>query len=255
MQDSRNPLIIDVRDGVGILTLNRPEVHNAVSDALRAALSDALKEVESRGDVRAVLLRGEGKSFCSGRDTRELGHRVEGVTHEDYIRNSQRIRRQQIELPKPLVCALKGYVVGGGAEMALAADLRIAADNLRFRLPEVLYGLALDTGGSAMLCDLIGPARAKWLMMSGEAIGAEEALAWGLVEWVVAPGDLDARAFEIARKLAALPPEAVSAQKALIAAITSKGVAGAMEREVEVQSRLFRGAEYQQLKEARGRNG
>jgi enoyl-CoA hydratase len=246
------PVLTEVTtEGIGILTFNRPEVHNAVSDEMREAIGVALDAFAADASVRCVLMRGEGKSFCAGRDTRQLGQRREGWTHHDYIGFSQSVRRKQVDLPKPLVAALRGHAIGGGAEMALAADMRIAADDLSFCLPEVKYGLALDTGGSAFLTQLAGPARAKWLMMSGEPIGAETALAWGIVDWTCPAADLDLRALELCRKLASVPPHAAAAQKALVNAMTDPELHAAMEREIVVQSQLFDGSEYQAIREAR----
>ncbi|GGH62834.1 hypothetical protein GVY41_18510 [Frigidibacter albus] len=153
-------------------------------------------------------------------------------------------------MPKPLVAALKGHVIGGGAEMALAADMRIAADDLCFGLPEVKYGLALDTGGSAFLTQLAGPARAKWLMMAGEPISARTALDWRIVDWTCAPDDLDAQAMDLCRKLAGVPPQAAAAQKALVNALTDPDLHAAMTRENDMQSRLFDGPEYQAISAA-----
>jgi enoyl-CoA hydratase len=251
MAESGDLVLLEVREAVAVITLNRPEVHNAISDAMRGFISRAFDEAAAREDVRCVLLRGAGKSFCAGRDVRELGARGEGVTHEAYIAAAQAIRLKQYELRKPSVAALRGHVIGGGAEMALAADVRVVAEDLRFSLPEVRYGLALDTGGSAMLTALLGPARAKWLMMSGDPIGAQEAVAWGLAEWSVPPEALDARAFEIARRLASLPPGAVAAQKGLVEAVLGDAVRTAMARELAAQSELFLGDEYLALKRAR----
>lgn len=164
---SGDPVLLDVAEGIATLTFNRPDVHNAISTALRIRFDAVLDEISARDDIRVVVMRGAGKSFCAGRDMRELGKRDPGETHRDHITFAQNIRRKQVGLGVPVIAALRGHVIGGGAEMAIAADFRIASEDLAFRAAEVVHGLALDTGGSAWLMRLVGPARAKWIMCSG----------------------------------------------------------------------------------------
>ena len=172
---SSNELVTrEVRDGVGIISLNRPERHNSITEDLRAQLRAAFAWAAADKAVRCILIRGNGRSFCSGRDTSQMGVREEGVTHHDALTNSQAVRMEQFRVKKPIVAAIHGAVLGAGAELALTMDFRVAADNIKLSLPEVNYGLVPDTGGSILALSLAGPSRAKWLIMSGEQIGAQD---------------------------------------------------------------------------------
>ena len=249
---SSNELVTcEVRDGVGIISLNRPERHNSITEDLRAQLRAAFAWAAADKAVRCILIRGNGRSFCSGRDTSQMGVREEGVTHHDALTNSQAVRMEQFRVKKPIVAAIHGAVLGAGAELALTMDFRVAADNLKLSLPEVNYGLVPDTGGSILALSLAGPSRAKWLIMSGEQIGAQDALAWGLVDWVVPLEQLEDKAFSIARMLASKPPRALAAAKALINDRWETIVLPALKDELLAQCVLFEGAEYKDIKAAR----
>ncbi len=169
---------IEVREGVGIVSLNRPRRHNAENDAAREALGRAFCQLKTDPAVRSVLLRGEGPSFCSGRDKSGFLQPDAGGSYVSLIKTAQDIRRDQLAIGKPTLCAMQGHVIGAGAELALGCDMRIVADDLKFSLPEVGFGIVADTGSSTRLTALVGPARAKWMLISGASIGAEDALAW-----------------------------------------------------------------------------
>lgn len=244
-------VLLTVADGIATLSFNRPEAHNAISNDVRRQFSAALDQVARNREARVLVLRGEGKSFCSGIDTSQLGARRQGEGHGSRIRRSQGVRQKQANLSIPTIGVLKGHVIGGGAEIALATDVRIASTDLRISLPEVKYGLVVDTGGSVRLPQLVGPARAKWLLMSGDVIDARQALEWGLIDWIAQPEELDQAALELARKLAANPPRAVAASKRLIDALYEDDISNSLEREVQAQCDLYEGEEYAKLKSAR----
>jgi enoyl-CoA hydratase/carnithine racemase len=241
----------ELREGVAIISLNRPEVHNAVTEELRTQLRQAFAWAATEPAARAVLVRGNGRSFCSGRDVRQFGERPPGVTHLDAVENAQAVRMEQMRIRKPTVAAVQGAAIGAGAELAMAMDFRVAADNLRFSLPEVNYGLVVDTGASVLAAELAGLSRAKWLIMSGEAVGAGQALAWGLVDWVVTPGELDAKAFAVASTLASRPPRAIAMAKRLMNDALETRLVPGMKQELLAQCVLFEGAEFKQLREER----
>jgi len=243
--------VLDERtDGVAVLTLNRPERHNALDDATSARLRDLFDEALEDDSVRAILLRGAGKSFCSGRDTAVLGHRARDESDFHFVRRHQQFRLKLLDCPKPVVAALKGAVIGGGCEMALAADIRVAGSDLKMALPEINYGLLPDTGGTQFMANLVGPSRAKYLVMTGERIDAETALAWGAVDFVVAPETVDDRALGVARVLAAKPPIALAMAKSMI----DQGLAGAVRngiaQELLAQTALFRTDDYAEARAA-----
>lgn len=252
MENERKDLVTrELTDGVAIVSLNRPEVHNAITTELRAQLVTALRWAEGEPKARCVLLRGKGRSFCSGRDLRELGKRPEGQSHVEGIGIAQAARIMQWEMRKPVVAAIHGNVIGAGVELALAQDFRIASEDARLRLPEIDYGLVVDTGATVFATALAGPSRAKWLIMSGQTLTARDALAWGLVDWVVPAAEFDARAMEIARTLAAKPAQALQDSKALVNALMDGQVRDGLRRELMTQALLFESPEYKQLRDDR----
>lgn len=241
----------DVKDGVGILSFNRPEVHNAMDDAAIVEIHDALAWARANKDIRVVVLRGEGKSFHTGRDVRVMGVRKPGVSHYDFMKEGQRNIGVLLDMGKPTIAAMKGGTVGGGAELALGCDIRVTSSELKFSLPEVKFGLAVDQGGSALLASLIGPAKTKWLLMSGDTIGAQTAMDWGLADFMVAPEELDAKVMEMAVRIAQNPHRAVLVAKELVDELWADGVRAAIRRELVAQLALFGSEEFAELRAKR----
>jgi enoyl-CoA hydratase/carnithine racemase len=229
-----------VDDRVGVLSFNRPERHNALSDELLLSWRDELGRLTHDNDVRVIVLRGEGPSFCSGRDTGELGQRAGGESDFDFVLREQREALRLRDAPKPVIAALKGWTLGGALELALHCDFRIAASDARLGFPEVRYGLVPDVGGTQVLVALAGPERAKRLVLTGEPVDAATAERWGLVGEVVAPDQLDVRTLELAHTLAALPPAAVTRAKQIVDAPIDEAVTASLHRELRAQADLFR---------------
>jgi enoyl-CoA hydratase/carnithine racemase len=234
-----NVVLTERDEGVGVLSLNRPERHNALNDELVRAFGLAMNELMADDQVRVVLLRGEGRSFSSGRDTGQLGRRVGNDTDLTFLRRHSMSRMTQLTLPKPIVAALKGYVIGGALETALACDMRIAATNVRMAFPEVKYGLVTDTGGSPLATLLAGPSRAKWMLMTGEYVDAERALHWGLVDEVVAPDELDATALALCKRLAQVDSQLLGLIKQLVDQTHEASIRAGLRSELLAQLALF----------------
>lgn len=247
--DQAPPILRDLRDGVGIITLNRPRVHNALDDALRAALKEALIWARDDDAVRAVLLQGAGRSFCSGRDRNGFLETGEHASHRELILAAQELRLLQCELGKPSICAMHGHAIGAGAELALGCDFRIAGTDLKYSFPEVGFGVVSDTGSSVLLTRLLGPARAKWLLTSGDVMDARQAEEWRLVEWVVETESLADVALEKAARLARRSPMALRKQLELIDAAAPVHLRQALDREMEAQLELFCGSEFALIRE------
>jgi enoyl-CoA hydratase/carnithine racemase len=243
-------VITRFEDGVAIVSLNRPEKHNAIDDATSAELRDALHAAIANSEARAILLRGEGASFCSGRDTTQLGQRAHDESDFAFVRRAQDGRLAMLDAPKPIIGALKGHVIGGGMEMALACDIRVAATDVRMRLPEILYGILPDTGGTQLLGALIGPSKTKYLVMTGEALDAQLAEKWGMVDFVVPPDQLDARALAIAKQIAANSPMAVAMAKQLVDQQWADTMRRGTRLELLAQTTLFKSADYQEARAA-----
>jgi enoyl-CoA hydratase len=244
-------LLVDVVDRVAVISLNRPARHNAFTDELERLLDEAVIAAIDDDEVRAILLRGEGRSFSSGRDTAQIGQRPEGVTDEMFIQAFQASRMRMHDSPKPVVVACKGAVFGMGLEVALCADLRLSAPDARFGFPEVDFGIMTDTGGAPFAAALAGPSRAKYLVLTGKPVDAPTALAWGLVDFVVDADRLDAEALELARTLAAKPPMAVRLAKRTIDGLFAELVRSGMREELLAQCALFLSADHAEVKRAR----
>jgi len=243
-------VLTDTVDGVRIITLNRPERHNAINDEMAEELGAAWAEAYEDPAAIAILIRGAGKSFCSGRDVAVLGHRARQESDFHFVRRAQVGRIAQLECPKPIVAALKGAVLGGGCEMALTADVRVSSTDLKMALPEINYGILPDTGGTQLMNALIGPSRTKYLVLSGERIGAQTALEWGAVDFVVEPEQLDDRAFEIARTFASKPPIALAMGKQMVDQMHIGAIRTGIGQELLAQSALFLTEDYKEARAA-----
>lgn len=243
-------VLYEVVDGVGVITLNRPDVHNAMDDEAAALYKEVLDRALNDDAVRAILMQGAGKSFCSGRDTTMLGHRARDESDYHFVLRHQQGRLKVMDSPKPFVAALKGAVIGGGCEMALSCDIRVSSTDLKMALPEINYGILPDTGGTQIMTTLIGPARTKYMVMTGERIDARTALEWGAVDFVVAPEELDVRALEIAKQIAAKPPICLAMAKTMIDQAHAGAVRNGIAQELLAQTALFKTEDYAEARAA-----
>jgi enoyl-CoA hydratase/carnithine racemase len=205
------------RGDVCLLTLRRPGKLNALSSALERALGEALDSEELRSSL-AVVIAGEGRAFSAGADVTEFRDATPASILA-YYRDTGDVYERFAALPQPTIAALHGWCVGGGLELALAADFRVADATASFRLPEVAIGIIPSSGGTHRLVRLLGSARAKELVLLREMVGAADALRLGLVTEVVDEGAAVERALEHAAYLAGLPRLAVSLAKHAIDAM------------------------------------
>ena len=214
MSASEPPLLFDKpADGIARLTLNRPAVLNAMNMAVRDELWSMLLAVRDDPDVRVVLFRGAGdRAFSAGADVGEFGS-APSYADARRARQDRDVWGLMLSIMKPMVAAVHGYAYGAGCEMSLLCDIRIAADDARFALPEVTLGYIPSAGGTQTLPRSVAPGIAREMVLSGEPIDAERALAIGLVSRVVPVEQLDDAAMSIAGALASLPPDAVRAAK------------------------------------------
>ncbi|MEP7384202.1 MAG: enoyl-CoA hydratase-related protein [Gemmatimonadota bacterium] len=207
------PLVRVSRDGaVATLVIDRPEKRNALSVAVRRAFLDAFVPLSDDPTVRVIVVTGAGeKSFVAGADIAEFASRT---PVDQYRAMRMPSPLEAIERsPKPVIAAINGYCLGGGLELAMACDFRIAAEHATFGQPEINLGIIPGGGGTQRLPRLIGLGYAMRMILSGESIGAAEALRIGLVEEVVPRERLDARVLEIARGIASKSPVALAAAK------------------------------------------
>lgn len=197
-------------EDIALVRLNRPERMNALSMEMRLLLSDAFERINADPAVRVVVIAGNARHFAVGADIGELQDTsVIDLVHRDTIRFWRSIR----ECPRPVIAAVAGLALGGGCELALHADIIVAGEKARFGLPEVRIGIIPGGGGTQRLPRAIGTYRAMRMLMTGEPIDAAQADAWGLVSQVVPEGEVEPCALALARKLAKLPPLALSSLK------------------------------------------
>ncbi|MEU7184228.1 MULTISPECIES: enoyl-CoA hydratase/isomerase family protein [Streptomyces] len=202
---------LEVAEGVGTIRLDRPPM-NALDTATQDRLRELAAEATRRDDVRAVVIWGGEKVFAAGADIKEM----QAMDHPAMVLRSSALQESftaVARIPKPVVAAINGYALGGGCELALCADFRIAADTAKIGQPEILLGLIPGAGGTQRLARLVGPAKAKDLIFTGRQVKAEEALALGLVDRVVPAAEVYPQAHAWAARLAAGPALALRAAK------------------------------------------
>ena len=205
-------IIYEKTDGIARLTLNRPAVLNALNLEMRDELWDALGAFRDDPDARVLILRGAGKAFSAGADISDFGT-APSLTEARRARRERDVWDLLLHLPKPTIAAVHGYALGAGCEMALLCDLRIAADDASFGLPEVSLGYIPSAGGTQTLPRTIPPGAAMQMILSGDSINAEEAYRLRLVHRVVPRDDLDAVAGTWARTLTERDPRALAFAK------------------------------------------
>ena len=229
------PLVTFRQDGnVGVISFNRPEKLNAWAWGPTNELCAIADKLRFDTSVRTVVLRGEGRAFCAGEDLkpetddvveRHPGRSAAERTALAYERATYLFERWKVvdQLPQPVIAAIQGYCLGAGVELAMLADIRIAATDAIFALPQVTLGTQVVGGADLRMVSELGAARTKWLAFTGRRFGAEDAERWGLVQLVVEPEQLLDAAMDLAREIAANAPLAVQGVKRAVNAIAGRG--------------------------------
>ncbi|HEU5155924.1 MAG TPA: enoyl-CoA hydratase family protein [Streptosporangiaceae bacterium] len=230
------------------VTFTRPDKLNALTFEAYADLRDLLAELPHRGDTRALVLRGEGKAFCSGGDVHEIIGETLKMAPDDLIaftRMTGEVVRAMRECPIPIIAAVHGTAAGAGAVLALAADFRLVARSARFAFLFTKVGLAgADMGAAYLLPRLVGLGRATQLLMLGDTVDAAAAERYGLVTQLVDDDALGDAAAELARRLAAGPALAYAQTKALLSRELDMSLSGALELDAMTQALLMKSADY-----------
>lgn len=244
---SRGPhVLVDVAEGIGTVTLNRPDRLNAFFGTMREEIADALEEMAGREDVRVVVVTGRGRAFCAGADVSYMADLLEREAYDEanlLVTAGRRVIRAVVDMPKPAIAALNGPAAGGGANLALACDLRIASDRASIGETFNRIGLAPDWGGSWLVPRLVGRARAAELFMLADMVPAEEAERIGLINRVVPHEQLEEAVLDTARRLVAKPPLALALAKQALRRSFSSSLDQMLDFEVEAQDRAFRSAD------------
>ncbi|WP_137292052.1 enoyl-CoA hydratase/isomerase family protein [Nocardioides dongxiaopingii] len=224
---------LEVSDGVGTIRLDRPKM-NAISVQVQHELRAAAAEATERDDVRAVVVYGGERVFAAGNDVKEMAE----LSHAEMVKLSASVSSAVTavaRIPKPVVAAITGYALGGGCELALAADVRIAADDATLGQPEVLLGIIPGAGGTQRLARLVGPSRAKDIIFTGRFVKAEEALAIGLVDRLVPAAEVHDAAVAWAAQFSSAAALALRAAKESI----DRGLETDLETGLEIERQQF----------------
>lgn len=246
--ESWKHLRVEIADGIATVTFDRPEKLNALTFDAYADLRDVLGELPHRDDVRALVITGAGRGFCSGGDVHEIIGALQGADQRtllEFTRMTGAVVREMRECPLPIVAAVNGVAAGAGAVIALAADLRVLARSARFAFLFTKVGLAgADMGSAYLLPRMIGLGRATEVLMLGQDVPAERALEIGLANDVVDDEALGDAARTLATTLAGGPALAYSVTKLLLAREQDMGLSGALELEAVAQALLLKSADH-----------
>jgi enoyl-CoA hydratase len=224
---------LEVDGAIGTIRLDRPPV-NALNTQMQDEIRTAATEATHHADVRAVIVYGGQKAFAGGADIKEF----DDLSYADMARRAHDLSASftaVAQIPKPTVAAVTGYALGGGLELAMCCDRRIVGDNVRLGQPEILLGIIPGAGGTQRLARLVGPAKAKDMVFTGRYVRADEALAIGLADEIVAPDDVYAAARTWAGQFATGPTLALAAAKAAI----DGGLDGDLASGLKLESHLF----------------
>lgn len=249
-----NLITLEYDGAVALISNNSPDKHNAANDEMDQGLRAILDELARNPDVRCAIWRANGKSWSSGRDVGQIGIRTEDIDNLSFIERGQGAMKDLLALPVPILCALKGWVIGGSFERALCCDIRIAAEDTRFMLPEVKHGVITDTGGMARLFQMVGHGVTMDLILTGRTMDAEEALRHGIVSRVVPNDKLEETALEMAKGIAASPAFTVKMARRNMGLIANQVVIDSIDEEATTQTLVFASQDYAEMKAAKAQN-
>lgn len=228
-------IIVEKKESVGKITLNRPSALNAINEAMGEELNSALKEMEKDERTRCLIVTGTGRAFCAGEDVSGLKERYGGDSHPslgDHLRKKYHPMMLRIRnMEKPVIARLNGIAAGSGASLALACDIRIASEEAGLRQAFIGVGLVPDSGSSWFLTRLLGPGKALELIMTGQTISARDAESLGLINRVVPAVELNKTVDELAHKFASGPTKALALSKRVVNRVSNLDLADALEYE------------------------
>jgi enoyl-CoA hydratase/carnithine racemase len=242
---------LEIDGPIAVITNDNQEKRNAFTDDMDKQLFDILGELRSTPSVRVVVWRGEGHSWSSGRDVGSIGTNKTEMTHHELMSRGHRGIKQIFDLDAPIIVPIQGWAIGGSFQRALLCDVRIAAEDARFMLPEVGHGVIPDTGGVARLYQMCGHGVVSDMVLTGRALGAEEALSLGIVSRIVPREELDDTAMEMARKVAASPALTVKLARKVIAHLATPEVLTSLEDELIYQTFVNKSEDFAEFRAAR----
>ncbi len=232
-------LLYEKENGIEIITLNRPQVLNALNSELLGELAALLTEIEADNTIRVIIITGSGdKAFAAGSDAKEMQAGT-SITIRQFLMSNRVVLEKIERLPKPVIAAINGFALGGGCELSMACDLRIAAENARFGQPEINLAIIPGAGGTQRLTRLIGMTKAKELIFTGDFIDAKDALSLGLVNKVVLQSDLMSEAKAMAQKLMTKSSAALALAKTAVNGVWHTTLGAGIDLEMQCFSLCF----------------
>ncbi len=242
---------LEIDGPIAVITNNNPAKRNAFGDDMDEQLFDILAELRGRPGLRAVIWRGEGHSFSSGRDVGTIGNSAVPLSHHDLMRRGHRGIQQLWDLDAPVIVAMQGWSIGGSFQRALLCDIRVASEDARFMLPETGHGVIPDTGGVGALFQICGAGVTADLVLTGRAMDAAEAYAHGIVSRVVPREDLDRTVREMAERIASSPAVTVNMARRVLAKLSQPEIRSSMSDELIYQTFINRSDDYAEFRAAR----
>lgn len=231
-------ILLERRGRVALLTINRPDKLNALNIKTRQELAEALDELRNDQEIRVVVITGAGeKSFVAGADINEFAGRT--AVEQRAVMKAKSIFTAAEDFPKPLIAMINGFCLGGGCELALSCDIRIASEKARFGQPEINLGIIPGGGGTQRLTRLIGEGKAMQMILTGEIIDAQEALRLGLVNEVHPAAELQAKTMELAGKIAEKSPVALAMAKTAVKAAARTTLREGLDQEIDLFAICF----------------
>lgn len=236
---------------IAVITNDNEEKRNAFTDDMDKQLFDILGELRSTPSVRAIIWRGEGHSWSSGRDVGSIGNDTTGLTHHELMTRGHRGIQQLFELDAPVIVPIQGWAIGGSFQRALLCDIRIAAEDARFMLPEAGHGVIPDTGGVGRLFQMCGHGVVSDMVLTGRSLDAHEALSLGIVSRIVSRDELDDTAMEMARKIAAAPAVTIKLARRVIQHLAEPEIVTSMADELIYQTFINKSEDFAEFRAAR----
>jgi len=227
-------LQIKKNEGIALVTISRPKAMNALNTHFFEEMDQAVASFREDSELRAIIITGEGKAFVAGADIAEMQYKTSEEA-SDFARKGQNTFASFSKLNVPVIAAINGFALGGGLELAMSADFRIASTKAKFGQPEVNLGLIPGFAGTQRLSRLVGLADALYLLMSADMIGADDALRIGLVQKIVEPEELIDTCMKIAKNIASKGPQSVAKVKA----VTHQGLNMTLEEGSELEAQQF----------------
>ena len=249
--ESNNQVTLAIDKHIAVITNNRPEKQNAFTDEMDLRLFEIFSELKANKDVRAIIWRGEGKSWSSGRDVSAIGTNLEGIPHQDLMKRGHLGIQQIFDMDIPIIVAIQGWAIGGSFQRSLLCDIRIGAEDARFMLPELSYGVMPDTGGMSCLYEIAGHGLVSDMVFCQRVLSAEEALSYGILSRVVKNKELDETAYEMAEKIVAAPKVSVKLARKVIRHLSDPVIRQSMDEESVGQSFINASSDFAEFKKAK----